>query len=714
MNMWPWLHRCSSRRGCMVGSRPCVGENFRATSLLWSGAVTPPRCLGVFGNGPHHSMLLPHFVNVSCCRRTRATQSHATTKAYNSGAGTHVDRANTIPSCGVTTSPRRRSLEDNPLCRWSRNVRWPPADALPCRHVGVGLEGCGTALNATNAIRTALYFGTTAPTFLRVTGWQDIVKFESRDHHHGAGDADLAAPFPEEERSFTSDASRITRKGASTTVAHFGKTVVNSATIATSTPAATEPASAEPPIIEVSSSPHYGGSTKRPLQIAMEIYDPRATCLDEFTFPEVGEACNIIVGHENEGVTKETLAAADHVLFIRQYGTISSLNVVSALGIALAECHRQHQVLPVKAVGPAGDGSGARQEHRTTASTKIPELLDRPFHSALPSSELTEGGDGTTRRRVDPRPIHPAFYGLGKTGICQQQEALHQQMFSTVAANLPCEHQAIDQSVGCLSTTPEVTPPSAATTPIIRLGLLYDNDVDSRNLGGSIRNANAFACASVWYVGRRKWNRQGAVGSYHYVPVQHFPTIGGVTESADGTIEQGPPRGEQHDNDMCDRPAAASTPLVDAMREARAELWFLSCDQECLWEEGENGPGLSDALRNTMRELPVLYLDEPDSEITQAIADARCQQCHAHRIVLLVPQEGIPPREELMRLCRRVVCVSRSLSTWGSTSFSSKSPGHHKHRGLPSQIASAIALRRLTTVLLRRGVPSTAPDASLG
>jgi tRNA G18 (ribose-2'-O)-methylase SpoU len=44
------------------------------------------------------------------------------------------------------------------------------------------------------------------------------------------------------------------------------------------------------------------------------------------------------------------------------------------------------------------------------------------------------------------------------------------------------------------------------------------------NIGTVVRNANAFGAQSVFYIGNKKWDRRGAVGTYHYTNVRHYPT----------------------------------------------------------------------------------------------------------------------------------------------------------------------------------------------
>lgn len=45
------------------------------------------------------------------------------------------------------------------------------------------------------------------------------------------------------------------------------------------------------------------------------------------------------------------------------------------------------------------------------------------------------------------------------------------------------------------------------------------------NIGTLVRNANAFAVKEVLYIGKRKWDRRGAVGTYHYTDVIHLDSF---------------------------------------------------------------------------------------------------------------------------------------------------------------------------------------------
>ena len=52
------------------------------------------------------------------------------------------------------------------------------------------------------------------------------------------------------------------------------------------------------------------------------------------------------------------------------------------------------------------------------------------------------------------------------------------------------------------------------------------------NIGTVVRNANAFGVRRVHIVGRRRWNRRGAMVTDRYLEVVHQPTIDGLVDHA--------------------------------------------------------------------------------------------------------------------------------------------------------------------------------------
>lgn len=61
-----------------------------------------------------------------------------------------------------------------------------------------------------------------------------------------------------------------------------------------------------------------------------------------------------------------------------------------------------------------------------------------------------------------------------------------------------------------------------------------ENWVHDLNIGSVVRTANAFAAAQVHIVGRRRWNRRGAMVTDRYQHVRHHPTVDDLLTWADG------------------------------------------------------------------------------------------------------------------------------------------------------------------------------------
>ncbi|MEV4513489.1 RNA methyltransferase [Dactylosporangium sp. NPDC049525] len=96
------------------------------------------------------------------------------------------------------------------------------------------------------------------------------------------------------------------------------------------------------------------------------------------------------------------------------------------------------------------------------------------------------------------------------------------------------------------------------------------------NIGTVVRNANAFLAAEVHIVGRRRWNRRGAMVTDRYQHVRHHPT---VEEFLDWTAAH-------------DLPVIGIDNLPGALPLERAEL-----PRRCVLLFGQEGPGLSEPAR---------------------------------------------------------------------------------------------------------------------
>ena len=102
------------------------------------------------------------------------------------------------------------------------------------------------------------------------------------------------------------------------------------------------------------------------------------------------------------------------------------------------------------------------------------------------------------------------------------------------------------------------------------------------NIGSIVRSANAFGAAEVHIVGRRRWNRRGAMVTDRYQHVRHHPDVAAfVTWATDAGI-----------------PIVAVDNVPGAVPVDRAEL-----PERCVLLFGQEGPGLSDEAVAAARSL---------------------------------------------------------------------------------------------------------------
>jgi tRNA G18 (ribose-2'-O)-methylase SpoU len=99
------------------------------------------------------------------------------------------------------------------------------------------------------------------------------------------------------------------------------------------------------------------------------------------------------------------------------------------------------------------------------------------------------------------------------------------------------------------------------------------------NIGTVVRNANAFLASTVHIVGRRRWNRRGAMVTDRYQHVAYHPTI----------------------DDLVDWAADASLPLIGIDNlPGSVPLETVELPRACVLVFGQEGPGLSDACRGAL------------------------------------------------------------------------------------------------------------------
>jgi tRNA G18 (ribose-2'-O)-methylase SpoU len=102
------------------------------------------------------------------------------------------------------------------------------------------------------------------------------------------------------------------------------------------------------------------------------------------------------------------------------------------------------------------------------------------------------------------------------------------------------------------------------------------------NIGTVVRNANAFLAAEVHIVGRRRWNRRGAMVTDRYQHVRHHATVEEFAAWA--------------------RDAGLTVVGIDNLPGARP-LESVRLPRRCVLLFGQEGPGLSAAAREACDEV---------------------------------------------------------------------------------------------------------------
>jgi tRNA G18 (ribose-2'-O)-methylase SpoU len=108
------------------------------------------------------------------------------------------------------------------------------------------------------------------------------------------------------------------------------------------------------------------------------------------------------------------------------------------------------------------------------------------------------------------------------------------------------------------------------------LHVAIENFGNDANIGGVVRTANAFAVDTVHIVGRRRWNRRGAMVTDRYQRLQHHGTTAELlTFAADAGLT-----------------VVAVDNVPGSVRLEHARL-----PRECLMIFGQEGPGITEEAR---------------------------------------------------------------------------------------------------------------------
>jgi tRNA G18 (ribose-2'-O)-methylase SpoU len=108
------------------------------------------------------------------------------------------------------------------------------------------------------------------------------------------------------------------------------------------------------------------------------------------------------------------------------------------------------------------------------------------------------------------------------------------------------------------------------------LHVAIENFGNDANIGAVVRTANAFAVHTVHIVGRRRWNRRGAMVTDRYQRLEHHDTTAALLDFAAGS--------------------GLTVIAVDNVPGA-VPLEHTALPRECLMVFGQEGPGITDDTR---------------------------------------------------------------------------------------------------------------------
>jgi tRNA G18 (ribose-2'-O)-methylase SpoU len=108
------------------------------------------------------------------------------------------------------------------------------------------------------------------------------------------------------------------------------------------------------------------------------------------------------------------------------------------------------------------------------------------------------------------------------------------------------------------------------------LHVAIENFGNDANIGAVVRTANAFAVHTVHIVGRRRWNRRGAMVTDRYQRLEHHDTTAALLDFA---------------------AAAGLTVIAVDNVPGAVPLEHTALPRECLMVFGQEGPGITDDTR---------------------------------------------------------------------------------------------------------------------
>lgn len=145
------------------------------------------------------------------------------------------------------------------------------------------------------------------------------------------------------------------------------------------------------------------------------------------------------------------------------------------------------------------------------------------------------------------------------------------------------------------------------------LVIALENTERDFNMGTIVRSANAFGVRHIYVIGRRQWNKRGAMATDKYLHVHYVPT---VSEFADEMRKQG------RDIIAIDN-IPGSVPMAQATFPERVVLVF-----------GQEGPGISPELAEQAKQVVAIEQFGSTRSINVGAAATVAMYCWLQRHVL--------------------------------------------------------------------------------
>jgi tRNA G18 (ribose-2'-O)-methylase SpoU len=135
----------------------------------------------------------------------------------------------------------------------------------------------------------------------------------------------------------------------------------------------------------------------------------------------------------------------------------------------------------------------------------------------------------------------------------------------------------------------------------IGLEIAIENTLRDFNMGSIVRSANAFGVRHVHVIGRRQWNKRGAMATDHYLHMHHHSSVNDFVAAM------------QSDS----RPILAIDNLPGSM-----SLRASSLPERCVMVFGQEGPGLSEELAQAAQTIIAIEQSGSTRSLTVAAAAA--------------------------------------------------------------------------------------------